>query len=266
MLGGVSIIHSIPIHYDCNTGQLMSATLGLDIPTAELANTRKKASLLQRFCRVRQQSLALARPLTEADAQLQSMPDVSPCKWHLAHTTWFFETFILFKYQPNYQPYNPLFNYLFNSYYNGIGEQYPRHQRGLISRPSLQEVIDYRLAIDECIQELLHCNSLELINNSLELINNSLELVNSSLERINSDSELTNNDIELTNNNFQLISLIELGLQHEQQHQELMLTDIKHAFFSKSQFPSVSNKLITSIYTNFHGLVVFFCSANKHWL
>ena len=107
--------------------------------------------LKQKFIVTRQHSEEIAKPLSEADAQLQSMPDVSPSKWHLAHTTWFFETFILKKFQDQYRPYDELYNFLFNSYYNGIGEQYPRHQRGLISRPSLQEVVSYRHHVDEAM-------------------------------------------------------------------------------------------------------------------
>ncbi len=146
---------------------------------------------------MRHQTERLVEPLSEADAQLQSMPDASPAKWHLAHTTWFFETFILQSYCDGYRPFDPSYNYLFNSYYNGIGKQYPRPQRGLISRPSLSEIIDYRHMISNRVCELL-CHSIQT----------------------------------------DLIGLIELGIQHEQQHQELLLTDIKHAFFHNPTYPA----------------------------
>jgi len=120
------------------------------------------------------------------------MPDCSPPKWHLAHTAWFFETFILASVDPNFQPYNPHFNYLFNSYYDAVGTRWPRHARGLLSRPTLSEVYAYRHAIDEQI-----------------------------LARMEAVDGRT----------FEAIApFIELGLNHEQQHQELLLTDVKHAF------------------------------------
>lgn len=153
--------------------------------------------LIQRFQKVREQTEVLAAPLSEADSQLQSMPDASPAKWHLAHTTWFFETFILRLADSSYRIYNPSYNYLFNSYYNGIGEQYPRHQRGLISRPSLAEIIKYRHHVTQAILDFFEKNP--------------------------SSKDL---------------ALIELGIQHEQQHQELLLTDIKHAFFQNPTYPA----------------------------
>lgn len=156
------------------------------------------SDLSHRYQQVRCQSECLVEPLSEADAQLQSMADVSPSKWHLAHTTWFFEAFVLNKFIANYASFNSSYNYLFNSYYNGIGEQYPRQQRGLISRPSLAEVIQYRHAIDDQVTHLLQKQS----------------------------------------DNEELVQVIELGLQHEQQHQELLLTDIKHCLFHNPVFPA----------------------------
>src|ERR1700738_1937461 len=100
--------------------------------------------LLGDYYEVRRYTLALAAPLSEEDCCVQSMPDASPVKWHMAHTTWFFETFILERYEPDFQPYQPEFRVLFNSYYNGVGEKYPRPQRGLLTRPSLAEVKAYR--------------------------------------------------------------------------------------------------------------------------
>ena len=133
----------------------------------------------KRFEAVRQQTEALARPLSAEDCQLQSMPDASPTKWHLAHLTWFFETFILEKYEKDFKPFNASFRVLFNSYYNGIGDKHPRAQRGLVSRPSLQDVLAYRRAVDERVLSVLAQHP---------------------------------HDADLA-------QLITLGLQHEQQHQ-----------------------------------------------
>lgn len=142
---------------------------------------------LHRYQTVRDQTLALAAPLSEADCQVQSMPDASPTKWHLAHTTWFFETFVLERFEPGYRPFDPAYRILFNSYYQGVGEQHPRPQRGLITRPGMAEVRAYRAQVDQRVSAVLaRCDAPELA------------------------------------------MLAELGLQHEQQHQELLLTDLKH--------------------------------------
>lgn len=154
-------------------------------------------ALAARFRQVRQYSEALVAPLSEADAQLQSMPDASPAKWHLAHSSWFFETFILQQLDPAYRPYCAEFAYLFNSYYNGIGEQYPRHRRGQISRPSLAEVMQYRHFVSEQMLALL-------------------------AEGLPEAQAFT----------------LELGLHHEQQHQELLLMDIKHGLFQNPLLPA----------------------------
>ena len=143
-------------------------------------------ALTRRYHAVRAQTMVLVAPLSEADCQVQSMPDASPAKWHLAHTTWFFETFILERFEADFAPFHPAFRVLFNSYYQGVGDQHPRPQRGLITRPGLDEVKAYRANVDERMAALL----------------------------ANAIAELT--------------ELLELGLQHEQQHQELLLTDIKH--------------------------------------
>ena len=150
------------------------------------------ASLAQRYARVRAQSLALAEPLSEADCQVQSMPDASPTKWHLAHVTWFFETFLLEPFETGFRPFHPAFRVLFNSYYQRIGEQHPRAQRGLVTRPALAEVRAYRAAVDERVAALLAQG-----------------------DRAGADTA-------------RIAQLVELGLQHEQQHQELILTDLKH--------------------------------------
>ena len=146
-------------------------------------------ALAQRYTAIRQATLALAAPLSAEDCQVQSMPDASPTKWHLAHITWFFETFILERFEPAYKPFDAAYRVLFNSYYQGVGEMHPRPQRGLITRPTLAEIIRYRSDIDARMQRLLASRA---------------------------DDPALN-------------ALITLGLHHEQQHQELLLTDIKHA-------------------------------------
>ena len=145
------------------------------------------SSLAARYRRVRAASQALAAPLTAEDCQAQSMPDASPVKWHLAHTTWFFETFVLESHEADFRPFDASFRVLFNSYYQGIGERHPRPQRGLLTRPGLQSVRDFRDDVDARV--------LALLGGPI-------------------DAELA--------------ALVELGLQHEQQHQELILTDLKH--------------------------------------
>lgn len=149
---------------------------------------RARDALAQRFCAVRERSLRLAAPLSAEDCCVQSMPDASPAKWHLAHTSWFFDVFLLEPFEPDFKAFRPEFRVLFNSYYNAVGDKHPRPQRGLLTRPSLAEVLDYRAHIDARMRALLDAQG--------------------------GDSVLK--------------QLIELGLQHEQQHQELLLTDIKH--------------------------------------
>lgn len=144
-------------------------------------------SLAARYLEVRAQTRALAAPLSTEDCALQSMPDASPVKWHLAHVTWFFETFVLSGHLAGYAAFDPAFRVLFNSYYNGVGDKHPRPERGLISRPDLRTVLAYRAHVDSAMSRLLA-------------------------------TELTP----------ALDALVELGLQHEQQHQELVLTDVKH--------------------------------------
>ncbi|RUL80011.1 ergothioneine biosynthesis protein EgtB [Dyella choica] len=141
-----------------------------------------------RFMRIRRQTLALCAGLSGEDLQVQSMPDASPGKWHLAHTTWFFEQFVL-GHDPDYRSPNHEWHYLFNSYYESVGPMHARPQRGLLSRPTLGEIRDYRARVEEAVGELL-------------------------VRGVNSE----------------LAARIELGLQHEQQHQELLLTDLKHLF------------------------------------
>ena len=146
-------------------------------------------TLARAYERVRADSLALAEPLSAEDCQVQSMPDASPVKWHLAHVTWFFETFVLERHERGFRPFDERFRVLFNSYYQGIGEQYPRPQRGLIASPTLETVKRYRAQVDARLAELL----------------------------VRRGDEPA------------LAALIALGLQHEQQHQELIVTDMLHA-------------------------------------
>ena len=153
--------------------------------------------LADRYARTRAGSVALTATLSDEDCTVQSMPDASPAKWHLAHTTWFFETFLLEQYEPDFAPFHPAFRMLFNSYYNGVGEKYARPQRGLLTRPSRPEVLAYRHNVDHRIAALLASPI---------------------------SPELT--------------SLIELGLQHEQQHQELIATDILHLLSNNPLFPA----------------------------
>src|ERR1700741_4436939 len=105
--------------------------------------------LRNQYALVRTRSVALSEPLSDEDCCAQSMPDASPIKWHLAHTTWFFETFVLEPHEPGFAPFHPAFRFLFNSYYNGIGDRHPRARRGLLTRPSLREVRDYRANVDQ---------------------------------------------------------------------------------------------------------------------
>ena len=144
-------------------------------------------SLTDRYRDVRAQTLRLRGSLSEEDCVVQSMPDASPLKWHLAHTSWFFETFVLSAADADYRCFDPAYAVLFNSYYNSVGEQYSRPDRGLLTRPSLSEVTAYRFHVDTCMEKLLGAG-------------------------VSTDME----------------AIIELGLHHEQQHQELMLTDLKH--------------------------------------
>ena len=166
-----------------------------------LPRQRVFAQLSARYRDVRRQSLLLAEPLTDEDCGAQSMPDASPIKWHLAHTTWFFETFILERMEAGFQPFHPAFRVLFNSYYNGIGEKHPRAQRGLLTRPAMAQVRAYRDDVDARVARLLV-------------------------------GELD------AGQRGQLETLIALGLEHEQQHQELMLTDVKHLLAQSALLPA----------------------------
>jgi ergothioneine biosynthesis protein EgtB len=143
--------------------------------------------LAQAYADVRATTEQLAAPLSAEDQTVQSMPDVSPTKWHRAHVTWFFETFVLGAYAPGYEPFDDAYAYIFNSYYEALGDRHPRTERGLISRPGIDEIGRYRQSVDRAMHEFLQ----------------------QPLER-------------------GVPELITLGLHHEQQHQELLLMDIKH--------------------------------------
>jgi ergothioneine biosynthesis protein EgtB len=145
-------------------------------------------SLSEQYQQVRQLSEQICQPLAIEDYVIQTMPDVSPAKWHLAHTTWFFETFLLIPHLSHYSCFHPQYGYLFNSYYEAIGQRHPRPQRGLLSRPTVEDVYQYRHYVDTAMQQLIIDRS--------------------------GDEAIKN--------------LITLGLHHEQQHQELLFTDIKH--------------------------------------
>jgi len=155
------------------------------------ADPQSPEELIRYYQSVRSFTERMCEPMVNEDYVIQSMPDVSPTKWHLAHVTWFFETFVLGNNYPNYEPLNKQYNYLFNSYYNAVGEQFCRPRRGQISRPTVKEVYDYRHYVDEKMVDLI--------------------------TRMGRDGSLDN-----------LRSVIILGINHEQQHQELMATDIKH--------------------------------------
>ncbi len=159
------------------------------------------SNLLERYEDVRSKSLSIVEPLAIEDYVVQPMDDASPPKWHLAHVTWFFETFLLKPSMAGYQPFDDRFEYLFNSYYNGVGAQFPRPRRGMLSRPTVSEVMEYRNHVDGSMRELLA-------------------------------RELTD----------ELAFTVTLGLHHEQQHQELMYTDLKYNLGNNPLFPAYKER------------------------
>jgi ergothioneine biosynthesis protein EgtB len=156
--------------------------------TAIQAPAAPSGALAERLRATRRLTMALAEPLSDADATIQPNPDASPAKWHLAHTTWFFETFVLRDHLPGYRLFDERWPFLFNSYYEGEGERHPRPRRGMISRPSLDEVRSWRAHVDEALERLVQQPTPTVAE------------------------------------------LVELGINHEQQHQELFLTDILATF------------------------------------
>src|SRR3984885_14213918 len=160
--------------------------------TTRLADRQdERASCLARYRKVRALTETLAAPLSPEDQTLQSMPDASPTKWHRAHTTWFFENFILAPHASGYALHHPDYGYLFNSYYEAVGPRHPRPSRGMLSRPSVAEIAAYRAHVDEAMERFLAGAGTAAWRDAAPLI--------------------------------------ELGLHHEEQHQELILMDIKHA-------------------------------------
>ncbi|MGY8985772.1 MAG: ergothioneine biosynthesis protein EgtB [Sphingomonadales bacterium] len=162
----------------------------------------EKHEAQKRFIDVRAQTEKLTLYISPEDAQIQSMPDVSPTKWHLGHTTWFWETFLLKPYYSKYKPYDENFHYILNSYYNGEGKQFPKEQRGFLSRPLLEDFLNYRMQVSDNVLRLL-------------------------------DTKENNKDWE------NIIKILDLGCHHEEQHQELILTDIKHIFYSNPLKPAL---------------------------
>lgn len=167
-----------------------------------LARASSPIALVDVYSQVRQLSEAICQPLAIEDYGIQTMPDVSPPKWHLAHTTWFFETFLLVPNLPGYEVFHPKFGYLFNSYYEAVGQRHPRPQRGLLSRPTVEEVYRYRAYVDQGMRSLLSTSLSPALN-----------------------------------------ELIALGLHHEQQHQELLLTDLKYNFAMNPLRPAYRSNL-----------------------
>jgi ergothioneine biosynthesis protein EgtB len=176
----------------------------VDLLSAFPANINaQESSLISDFEKVRQDSERICAPLEIEDYGIQTFPDVSPPKWHLAHSSWFFETFILKPFYRNYNEYDPLFAHLFNSYYEQVGTFHPRPERGLLSRPTVKQIYAYRAHIDESMRILL--------------------------------SNKRHDELET----IQLRTVI--GIHHEQQHQELLLTDIKHIFAYNPSRPAYRN-------------------------
>ena len=174
---------------DCEAGTSERGLMRSSLIRAERAEPApdRAARLLQWMQQVRSLSVQLVEPLSAEDCAVQSMPDASPAKWHLAHTTWFFETFVLLPHAAGYAVFDAAYNHLFNSYYESAGTRHPRPLRGLLTRPDLGTVLAYRGSVDRSLDELLQ----------------------SAVPA-------------------EVLDLVELGLHHERQHQELLLTDIKH--------------------------------------
>jgi ergothioneine biosynthesis protein EgtB len=181
---------------------MSTSTMHIDIrntsrETLEESSRSAAQTLLERYRRTRARSEELIAGLSDADATAQSMPDASPVKWHLAHTTWFFETFVLQEHVPGYIPFDSRYPYLFNSYYEAKGPRISRGSRGLLTRPTLEEILSYRAYVDAAISKVWESISVRA------------------------------QDVTI------------LGCHHEQQHQELLLTDILHLFAQNPLFPAV---------------------------
>ena len=171
--------------------------------TSTFADTRSLRPLVDRYRAVRDLTERLAEPLSAEDQTVQSMPDVSPTKWHRAHTTWFFETFVLAEHVAGYESFDPAYGFLFNSYYEAVGPRHARVERGLLTRPGVAEVADYRRHVDAAMGGLL-------------------------ADGADGTGRLPE----------RVVALVELGLNHEQQHQELLLMDIKHVLGANPLHPA----------------------------
>lgn len=172
------------------------------LPSApKAASPQDRTALAQRYAAVRAQSLRLIEGLEPEDMVIQSMPDVSPTKWHLAHTSWFFETFLLEPHAKSYRHFDDTYRYLFNSYYEAIGPRHPRVARGMLSRPTVRDIRRYRAHVDTAMRGLIeHADEATLST---------------------------------------IAPLLVLGLNHEQQHQELIVTDIKHVLAGQHEMPAI---------------------------
>jgi len=178
----------------------MTLPAGIALPASD------RASAAERYQFVRTRSTSLCEPLTPEDMVVQVALFASPAKWHLAHTTWFFETFVLERFERGFTPYSKAFRVLFNSYYHGVGNMHPRARRGVLTRPGLGEVMAYRDTVDERVQRLL---------------------------REAGDDEMA-----------EIVPLLVLGLQHEQQHQELLLTDVKYLLAQNPLLPAYAEEAL----------------------
>jgi ergothioneine biosynthesis protein EgtB len=185
-------IAQVGYEHKVNSGNAGISLEGTCVPTFMLTADRAR----QRYEATRALTETMAAPLSPEDQTVQSMPDVSPTKWHRAHVTWFFETFLLDAFADGYEPFDPDYRFLFNSYYEGVGPQFTRSQRGLLSRPGAAEISEYRAHVDASMAALLGSEPGE-----------------------------------------EVLELVELGLNHEQQHQELLLMDIKHVLSVNPQGP-----------------------------
>lgn len=178
----------------------------MGVMTPARVNARSgQGSLAEKYERVRRQSLALCAPLSAEDMMVQSCADASPAKWHLAHTTWFFETFLLREFAAGYQPFHQDFIWLFNSYYNAVSAQPEKKLRAVFSRPGVEEILAYRRHVDAAMQELASGDATEEVR-----------------------------------------ARVVLGLNHEQQHQELLVTDIKHGFWSNPLHPAYAQEAMAT--------------------
>src|SRR5438045_7958463 len=172
----------------------------LEVAVQEKAYHADRRAAFERFEAIRRETEALTANLAPEDQSIQSMPDVSPTKWHLGHATWFFETFLLARFDPAYRVFDPAFGYLFNSYYEAVGPRHPRPERGLLSRPTVDAVAAYRDHVTAGMLRLIEA----------------------------ADADRWR----------EMAPLVALGLHHEQQHQELILMDLKHVFSVNPLLPA----------------------------